>query len=86
MSQDKWALPTNVTWQEVDDSGFPPPLLVGDRVLVAIPLYGAGNDYHVIVATERGFDDAGGDSWSAWDWSDVSHYCLLQAERKDVEA
>ena len=34
-------------------------------------------DPHVIICTEIGWDDANGESWSAWDWSDVSYWVKL---------
>ena len=55
----------------------------GDRFLVLVHCrsqYKNGKDFwdaHVIVATETGWDDADGDSWSAWDWSDVSWFLRL---------
>lgn len=66
----------------------PPPFLVGDRALVAVPLHqscGGGFDYAIIVATETGWDDSDGDVWSAWCWNAVSHYIPLDGLRKHEE-
>ena len=74
-----------------DDAGGEfPTFVVGDRLLVAVPLHkdcGGGYDIQVIVATECGFDDVHTESWSDWDWSDVEYYVPLDGVRKpeDVE-
>ena len=67
-----------------------PSMLVGDRFLIAVPLHadsGGGYEISVIVTTEIGFDDADGDSWGSWDWSDVEWYVALDGQRnpEDVE-
>lgn len=67
-----------------------PHMLVGDRFLIAVPLHansGGGYELSVIVADETGFNDAEGDAWGAWDWSDVEWYVPLDGVRttKDVE-
>ena len=70
-----------------DGGGDRPPMLVGDRFLVAVPLHansGGGYDLSVIVATEDGFD-RDGESWSAWDWSDAEYYVPLDGARKPME-
>lgn len=64
------------------------PMLVGDRFLIAVPLSagsGGGFDVSIIVANESGFDDANGDSWGGWDWSDVEWYIPLDGHRDHVE-
>jgi hypothetical protein len=59
---------------------------VGDRFLVLVHCVSGHDprhdfwDAHVIRATETGWDDANGDSWSAWDWSDVSWYLELNRD------
>ena len=66
------------------DRGDMPPMLVGDRFLIAVPLRddcGGGYDLSVIVATETGFD-CNDESWYAWDWSDVEFYVPLDGERE----
>ncbi len=68
------------------DAGPYPPMLVGDRFLIAVPLSkgsGGGFDLSVIVANENGFDDSDGGYWSAWDWSDVEYYVPLDGARKE---
>lgn len=62
-----------------------PPCLVGDRFLIAVPLSRGGHDVTVIVADERGWNDSEGESWSAWDWSSVSHYVPLDGLRTKEE-
>ena len=63
-----------------------PPMLDGDRFLVAVPLHercGGGFDIDVITAKEYGgFDDSTGESWCAWDWSDVEWYIPLDGPRE----
>lgn len=76
---------------EYDGGGLRPPMLVGDRFLIAVPLHvdsGGGYEISVIVANETGyFDDSEGDSWGSWDWSDVEFYVPLDGPRSagDVE-
>ena len=79
-------IPVMGCWQPGPVNGVDPlekdQLEVGDRLLVLIHCVsrnGGRNfwDAHVITATETGFDDADGDSWGAWDWSDVSWYLRL---------
>lgn len=64
-------------------------VLVGDRFLVLVGCIEnrmAGIyertywDATVIVATETGWDDAEGDAWGAWDWSDVEWFVKLDKE------
>lgn len=80
----------NLPWVENPNFGGsdePLPMLVGDRFLVAVPLHkdsGGGFDISVIVANEHGFDDSNGESWSAWDWSDVEYYVPLDGERTEA--
>ena len=67
-------------WIQTEDGA--PPCEVGDRFLVLVQVQDRrwNRVYwepHVVVATEGGWDDANGDSWSAWDWSDVSYYIKL---------
>lgn len=57
---------------------------VGDRLLVLIAVVSNRMsepktywDAHVITATETGWDDPDGESWGAWDWSDVWWYMEL---------
>lgn len=53
----------------------------GDRILVLVPCknsYGRKYwDAYVITPTETGFDDANGEPWGAWDWSDVAWWVKL---------
>ena len=64
--------------------GTPSRFECGDRLLVLVecehnalskptPFW----DIAIIVPTETGFDDANGESWDAWDWSDVSWWVKL---------
>jgi len=69
----------------------PPPVFVGDRMLIAVPLAKKSwsifvYDIQVIVAAEVGFD-LNGESWSDWSWWDVSHYIPLDGARtqQDLE-
>lgn len=38
-------------------------------------------DIHVITATEGGWDDPNGETWSAWSWDDVSWYLELTRDK-----
>ena len=67
------------------DNDERPPMLVGDRFLVAVPLSSGGFDLAVIVADEVGFNGSDGDAWSAWDWSDVEFYIPLDGPRTSQE-
>lgn len=74
-------------WQRGPAQGNDPversEVLVGDKFLVLVECY----DRHclkrtywyacVIVATEVGWDDANGESWGAWSWSDVEWFIKL---------
>jgi len=82
-------VPINACWMPGPVNGDDPAekdlVEVGDRFLVlvhCVSMRGTKQerdfwDAHVIVATETGWDNADGDSWGAWDWSDVSWYMRL---------
>lgn len=77
-------IPVNACWKPGPVNGDDPCerdlVEVGDRFLVLVHCVGQRGDFwdaHVIVATEIGWDDANGESWVAWDWSDVSWYLEL---------
>jgi hypothetical protein len=57
-------------------------MLVGDRILVAIPLHGGGYEYQVIIVEEFGFG-VDGEYWG-WGWDDVESYILLDGPREDA--
>ena len=77
-------------WKPGPVNGYDPVELdlveVGDTFLVLVHCVDnrlTKKDYwdaHVIVATETGWDNADGDSWGSWDWSDVSWYLELNKE------
>lgn len=61
---------------DYDKPGFAVKLFCGDKVLAAVPLHNGGYEIHLITMTETGFDDAAGEMWSDWSWSDVEYYCV----------
>ncbi len=63
----------------------PPPVLVGDRLLVAVLLSTGNYEYQVIHASETGWDEDYGVPWSAWDWSAVTHFCRLDPIRPEEQ-
>lgn len=66
-----------------------PPMLVGDRFLVAVPLHansGGGYEISVVIADETGFNNAEGDTWGSRDWSDVEWYVPLDGARNEKDA
>lgn len=82
-------LPLTTVWHPGPVNGYDPVerdlVKVGDKFLVLV--HCVDNrfnkdfwDAHVIVANETGWDNADGDSWGAWDWSDVSWYMELTKE------
>lgn len=81
-------IPVGGCWKPGPVNGYDPVekdlVVVGDRFLVLVHCCSTKQpdfwDAQVIVATENGFDDAEGESWSAWDWSDVSWYLELNRE------
>lgn len=79
-------IPIAGCWKPGPVNGYDPVekdlVEVGDRFLVLVHCVDNRTkkdfwDAHVIIATETGFDDSDGDSWGAWDWSDVSWYMEL---------
>lgn len=76
----------NTVWHPGPVNGYDPVerdlVMVGDRFLVLVHCVDSRHkkdywDPHVIVATETGWDNAEGDSWGSWSWSDVSWYMEL---------
>jgi hypothetical protein len=61
-----------------------PPFLVGDSVIVAVPLRNGGYDIQILTATEAGWD-RDGEYWSDWMWDDVEYYIPLDGHRTGEE-
>jgi hypothetical protein len=59
-------------------------MLVGDRVLVAVPLRKGGYDYQILTVEERWFEKDG-EYWSDWDWDDVEWYIPLDGHRTEED-
>jgi hypothetical protein len=66
------------------DGGAMPPMLVGDRVLVAVPLYNGKYDFHLLIVQERWFEKDG-EYWTDWDWDDVEWYIPLDGHRTEED-
>lgn len=83
-------VPVNASWMPGPVNGNDPVakdlVSVGDRFLVLVCCHDRNRggkhfwDAHVIVATEAGWDDADGDTWSAWSWDDVSWFMRLDRD------
>jgi hypothetical protein len=78
----------SLVWMPGPVNGYDPVardlVEVGDRYIVLVHVVARKNqvtkdywDMHIITATECGWDDADGDTWSAWGWSDVSWFCEI---------
>jgi hypothetical protein len=79
----------SLVWMPGPANGYDPVardlVEVGDRYIALVQVVTRANnqaakdywDMHIITATECGWDDANGDTWSAWDWPDVSWFCVI---------